>query len=376
MAADPRDSAPLGSAPTFLEALDAVSRVAPLDRPVLVIGERGTGKELVAARLHYLSKRWDRPFLQLNCATLTETLLETELFGHEAGAFTGAQRRHQGRFELAHQGTLFLDEIATASLRVQEKLLRVIEYGSFERVGGRETIEVDVRIVAATNVDLPDLARRGQFREDLLDRLAFEVITLPPLRARREDILPLAEHFATRMTQSLKRSYFAGFAPEAEAQLLAHDWPGNIRELKNVVERAVYRNADPDEPVTQIQLDPFASPWRPKPLSPTSTDTSVPAVSPPKSADTGSAPAPASISTAASPTTEAISAPPLDGPLALEEAVQAYEVAMLQRALAVNRYHQRRAADWLGLSYHQLRGYLRKYRLTGNSVETDAEGEA
>lgn len=372
MAADPRESAPLGSAPTFLEALDSVSRVAPLDRPVLVIGERGTGKELVAARLHYLSKRWDRPFLQLNCATLTETLLETELFGHEAGAFTGAQRRHQGRFELAHQGTLFLDEIATASLRVQEKLLRVIEYGSFERVGGRETIEVDVRIVAATNVDLPDLARRGQFREDLLDRLAFEVITLPPLRARREDILPLAEHFATRMTQSLKRSYFAGFAPEAEALLLGHDWPGNIRELKNVVERAVYRNADPDEPVTQIQLDPFASPWRPKPLSVAAAGAPLPApapAEPPASA----APAP---STPGPTSVDAISAPPVDGPLALEEAVQTYEVAMLQRALAVNRYHQRRAAEWLGLSYHQLRGYLRKYRLTGNSAEADTDGDA
>lgn len=368
MAGDPRDQAPLGSSPAFLEALDAVSRVAPLDRPVLVIGERGTGKELVAARLHYLSKRWDRPFLQLNCATLTETLLETELFGHEAGAFTGAQRRHQGRFELAHQGTLFLDEIATASLRVQEKLLRVIEYGSFERVGGRETIEVDVRIVAATNVDLPELAHRGQFREDLLDRLAFEVITLPPLRARREDILPLAEHFATRMTQSLKRSYFAGFAPEAEALLLGHAWPGNIRELKNVVERAVYRNTDPEDPVTQIQLDPFASPWRPRP----------PRASPAPPEPSPQAPAaenaPAAEAQPAS-ATDAIPAPPRDGPLALEEAVQAYEVAMIQRALAVNRYHQRRAAEWLGLSYHQLRGYLRKYRLTGQAAEAEGDPE-
>lgn len=365
--ADPREQAPLGSAPAFLEALDAVSRVAPLDRPVLVIGERGTGKELVAARLHYLSRRWDRPFLQLNCATLTETLLETELFGHEAGAFTGAQRRHQGRFELAHQGTLFLDEIATASLRVQEKLLRVIEYGSFERVGGRETIEVDVRIVAATNVDLPDLAQRGQFREDLLDRLAFEVITLPPLRARQSDILPLAEHFATRMTQSLKRSYFAGFASAAEALLLAHDWPGNIRELKNVVERAVYRNTDPEEPVAQIQLDPFASPWRPKPLA-----GPKPPLPPPG--------APAADAVATEPRgpgadAEPVTLPPAEGPLALEAAVQAYEVSMLQRALAVNRYHQRRAAEWLGLSYHQLRGYLRKYRLTGNSAEAEAERE-
>lgn len=365
MTADPREQPLLGSSPAFLEALDAVSRVAPLDRPVLVIGERGTGKELVAARLHYLSRRWDRPFLQLNCATLSETLLETELFGHEAGAFTGAQRRHLGRFELANQGTLFLDEVATASLRVQEKLLRVIEYGSFERVGGRETIETDVRIVAATNVDLPDLAQRGQFREDLLDRLAFEVITLPPLRARREDILPLAEHYATRMTRLLKRSYFAGFSRETEALLLAHDWPGNIRELKNAVERAVYRNNEPDEPVSQIQLDPFASPWRPRPapaMAPPALQ-APPAAARPLESEDGDDP----------PAADTVATPPRDGPLALEEAVRAYEIAMLKRALAINRYHQRRAAEWLGLSYHQLRGYLRKYRLTGQDGDPSVE---
>src|SRR5882757_4899405 len=160
----------MGEAPAFADLLDQVSAAAPLDRPVLVIGERGTGKELVAARLSYLSARWDRPHLKLNCAALAESLLDSELFGHEAGAFTGAVRRRLSRFELADGGTLFLDEIAQASLAVQEKLLRVIEYGSFERVGGNAEQIVDVRVVAATNLDLPSLAKAGKFRADLLDR--------------------------------------------------------------------------------------------------------------------------------------------------------------------------------------------------------------
>jgi psp operon transcriptional activator len=176
----------LGESPAFLAALSHVSRVAPLERPVLVIGERGTGKELIAARLHYLSQRWDRPFVKVNCAALPESLLDSELFGHEAGAFTGATRRQIGRIEQADGGTLFLDEIATASPAVQEKLLRAVEYGEIERVGGR-TATVDVRVVGATNADLPALAAAGRFRADLLDRLAFDVVTLPPLRARPDD---------------------------------------------------------------------------------------------------------------------------------------------------------------------------------------------
>ena len=175
---------------------------------MLVVGERGTGKELVAARLTYLSPRWDKPFVKLNCATLAESLLDSELFGHEAGAFTGATRRRLSRFEIADGGTLFLDEIATASLAVQEKILRVIEYGSFERVGGNEVHHVDVRVIAATNVDLPALAEAGRFRSDLLDRLAFDVVTVPPLRERAEDIPLLAEHFARGMTRELGRDVF------------------------------------------------------------------------------------------------------------------------------------------------------------------------
>ena len=171
----------IGESPAFLETLEQASKVAPLSKPVLIIGERGTGKELIATRLHYLSPRWEKPFIKLNCSSLTESILETELFGHEAGAFTGAITQHIGRFERADTGTLFLDELATIPKRMQEKILRVIEYGEFERVGGSETMRVDVRIVAATNANLPDMAERGLFRSDLLDRLAFDVINLPAL---------------------------------------------------------------------------------------------------------------------------------------------------------------------------------------------------
>src|SRR5271168_51435 len=235
----------VGEAPAFRAALAEVSRLAPLDRPVLVIGERGTGKELVAARLNFLSPRWEKPFIKLNCAALPESLLDSELFGHEAGAFTGALRRRPGRFELADGGTLFLDEVAHASIAVQEKMLRAVEYGTFERVGGSTPVTVDVRVVAATNVDLTAAVADGRFRADLLDRLAFDVVTIPPLRERPEDILLLAEHFARGMAREMRRDGFAGFAPPARAALLRHGWPGNVRELKNAVERSVARAARP-----------------------------------------------------------------------------------------------------------------------------------
>ena len=257
----------IGESPGFLEVLERVSRVAQLNRPVLVIGERGTGKELVAARVHYLSPRWDRPFVKLNCAALAESLLETELFGHEAGSFTGAVRRRLGRFELANEGSLFLDELSNTSERVQEKVLRVIEYGELERVGGNDTISTDVRIIGATNEDLPALAEAGKFRPDLLDRLAFDVITLPPLRERRDDILPLAEHFAVKMSGELGLELFQGFSDEARELLLDYAWPGNVRELKNVVERAVYTWLGDDSPISEIVFDPFDSPWRPRPTA-------------------------------------------------------------------------------------------------------------
>jgi psp operon transcriptional activator len=315
---------PLGESPAFMDVLERVSRLARLDRPCLVVGERGTGKELIAARLHYLSRRWDRPFVAVNCAALSEDLLDSELFGHEAGAFTGARDRRIGRFERADGGTLLLDEVATASSRVQEKILRVVEYGELERVGGGRTLRVDVRVVGATNVDLPTEVGAGRFRADLLDRLAFEVVTLPPLRARTEDILVLAQHFAVAMARELGRPLFAGFAPEAEAQLLAHAWPGNVRELKNTVERAVARGSA-EEPVADVTLDPFASPHR-----------------------------------LARPAASAATMPER-APAKLKDKVAGYERRLVAEALAASGGNGAAAARALGLGYHRFRRLLAKH---------------
>ena len=322
----------LGEAPAFLSLLEHVSRAAAVDKPVLVIGERGTGKELIAARLHYLSPRWKAPLVKLNCATLTEELLETELFGHEAGSFTGAIRRHVGRFEQADGGTLFLDELATVSMRVQEKILRAVEYGQFERVGGDETLTVDVRIVGATNRDLPAAVRAGLFRADLLDRLAFDVLTVPPLRARAGDILKLAEHFAVNISRELGRELFAGFTERARGALMHYEWPGNVRELKNVVGRSVHRAAA-DGPVDVIVFDPFVSTFRPA-IVPDSESAVV-------------APADKSIHL----------------PCDIKAETARLEVDLVERALAEARYNQTEAAPLLGLSYHQLRALLRKHHM-------------
>ncbi len=345
-----RDPPPLiGQAPAWVEILQRISAAAPLDRPILVIGERGTGKELVAARLHFLSGRWDKTYLAVNCAALPEDLLDSELFGHEAGAFTGAAKRHIGRFERADGGCLFLDEIATASTRVQEKLLRVIEYGEFERLGGDRTLSTDVRLIAATNVDLPALAAKGRFRADLLDRLAFDVITLPPLRARTEDIPVLAEHFGRRMAREIGAS-FPGFSNRAMAAMLAHAWPGNVRELKNTVERAVYRALAAGEasgPIEAIPLDPFESRFRPL------EQIGAVAGLPPVAAEKGAAVLPAASS-------------PYAG-LPFDAAVLAFEKSLLSEALTATQGNQTLAAERLGLSYHQLRNALRKHELIGQA---------
>jgi len=329
----PQDQQLIGESPAFLEVLEHVSRVAPLNRPVLVIGERGTGKELIAARIHFLSGRWDYPFIKMNCAALAESLLETELFGHEAGSFTGAAKRRLGRFELANQGSLFLDELSSTSSGVQEKILRVIEYGEFERVGGSETIRTNVRIIGATNEDLPGLAGKGRFRADLLDRLAFDVITLPPLRERPGDILTLANHFAIKMAGELGKDLFNGFNERAQKELLDYAWPGNVRELKNVVERAVYTCMDYDQPITDIIFDPFDSPWRPTAQS--ATDKAEPAHLP-------------------------------DKPYKFKQQMQEEEIRRIKSAMEQCRFNQKKAAEFLGMTYHQLRGYLRKYELTEN----------
>jgi psp operon transcriptional activator len=352
----------LGHSNNFLEVLEQISQIAPLNKPVLIIGERGTGKELVAARMHFLSKRWEQTYLTLNCAALNESLLESELFGYEAGAFTGAAKRREGRFETADNGTLFLDELSNTSGMVQEKLLRVIEYGEFERVGGSRSVKVDVRIVAATNEDLPALADSGEFRADLLDRLAFDVITLPPLRERREDIMMLAENFAINMARELEMELFSGFTEKAKRTLLDYQWPGNIRELKNVVERAVYRSNNPNLPVHNIVLDPFESIYRPQKRVKTHTRTIQPEVvsSPIVSTENMSK---NQISTE---TSKKIS---FDFPVDLKQLSQDFEVDLINQALIDNQFNQKKTAEKLGLTYHQLRGYLKKYNLLEQTNE-------
>jgi len=342
----------IGQSDPFLQVLERVSRVAPLSKPVLVIGERGSGKELIAARLHFLSERWQRPYIKFNCAAINEELLESELFGHVAGAYTGATRPRVGRFELASGGTLFLDELASMSLRLQEKLLRVVEYGEFERVGSSETQRVDVRLVGAANQDLPALAQVGKFREDLLDRLSFDVITIPPLRERKEDIPLLAQRFAENMARELGREYFAGFSPAAERQMLSYEWPGNVRELRNVVERCVYRLENARRVIERMEFDPFASPYRPKSFLPTgATSAAVAAVTP------------------AQAPSRALEREP-EFPLDFETTVADYEIRLLKSALESGRFNQKRAAELLGLTYHQYRGLLRKYDL----LKADSEG--
>jgi len=324
----------LGQSEVFLEFQERLSLVARIDRPVLLIGERGTGKELAAARLHYLSKRWEGPLVALNCAALPPTLIESELFGHEAGAFTGATERRAGRFEMADGGTLFLDEIGAIPLQAQEKILRVVEYGAFERVGGSRAVQVNVRILGATNTDLVALSRQGRFKRDLLDRLSFEVLYLPALRERTGDVLLLAQHFAGRMAFELGRADVPEFSEEATRALENYSWPGNVRELKNVVERAVYRSDSPI--IDAIEFDPFRVP--------------------------GESPAVAEGFRSKEP--DEPKAPGLVVPEGLShgEAVRRVELELLHRALKQSRFNQRAAAERLGLTYHQFRGLYRKYK--------------
>lgn len=342
----------IGQSPAWLATLDQISGSAALDRSMLVVGERGTGKELVAARLHFLSPRWEQAYIALNCAALSDELLDSELFGHEAGAFTGASKRRMGRFERADKGTLFLDEIATASARVQEKLLRVIEYGEFERLGGEKTIKIDVRVIGATNIDLPQAVRDGKFRADLLDRLAFHVITLPPLRARRGDIFPLAEHFGKRMAAELGADQFPGFSPQIMAFLDEHAWPGNVRELKNVVERSIGRSYNEHNglpaPIAQVNLDPFDAPWR---------------LTADASSTTGPMSAPSDDKTSIEPQDAASPPSPDANPKPFEQKIMDFERTLIDQAMSIHHQHQGDAAKYLDLTYHQFRGLLRKHGL-------------
>lgn len=334
----------VGQSNAVLDAVERASRAAALNRPVLVIGERGTGKELIAERLHHLSPRWSAPLVVMNCAALPENLIEAELFGHEAGSFTGAVKTRHGRFEQADGGTLFLDELASLSAPAQDRLLRAVEYGEITRIGASKPLSVDVRIVAATNEHLPGLVEQAKFRADLLDRLSFEVITLPPLRVRQGDIPLLVEHFGRRMGVELEWPNWPGFSDKAMAELERYRWPGNVRELRNVVERAVYRWEDPERKIDSIQFDPFHSPWAPSsPAESGATDAS-----------------------------EADSQPDVrseeEAPMPIEtddfrSAVDSYERTLLETALEQNRFNQRATAAAIGLSYDQLRHALKRHKL-------------
>ncbi|MBB4615227.1 phage shock protein operon transcriptional activator [Novosphingobium taihuense] len=332
----------IGQSGAFLDAVERASRAAPMRRPVLVIGERGTGKELIAERLHRLSARWTEPLVTMNCAALPETLIEAELFGHEAGAFTGATRARTGRFEEADKGTLFLDELGTLSMGAQERLLRAVEYGEVTRIGSSKPVRVDVRIVAATNEDLPKMAEQGRFRPDLLDRLSFEVITLPPLRVREGDIAVLADYFGRRMAAELHWDSWPGFASIVQKAMEEYLWPGNVRELRNVVERAVYRWDDWTKPIGHVQFDPFESPW--KPVAPVRPETAE--------------------GEASAPMRTVAPSGDLDSVADLRAAVDAHERAIIEHHLGRNRFNQRQTAKALGLTYDQLRHCMKKHGLS------------
>ncbi|MGB3739546.1 MAG: phage shock protein operon transcriptional activator [Pontixanthobacter sp.] len=333
-----RENQFIGQSGAFLDAVERASKAAPMRRPVLVIGERGTGKELIAERLHRLSERWGEPLVTMNCAALPETLIEAELFGHEAGAFTGATKVRAGRFEEADKGTLFLDELGTLSMAAQERLLRAVEYGEVTRIGSSRPVRVDVRIVAATNADLPRAAAEGVFRPDLLDRLSFEVITLPPLRVREGDVEVLADYFGRRMGAEIGWEDWPGFAPHVARQLEDYTWPGNVRELRNVVERAIYRWDDWKNPIGHVQFDPFDSPWKPLETAAHQEDDGT----------VSRAPA---------------AAPDIDRIDDLRGAVEAHERNIVNHALGKHRWNQRQTAKALGLTYDQLRHCIKKHGL-------------
>jgi len=330
----------IGQSEAFLDFQNKLSKAALVNRSILVIGERGSGKEIAASRLHYLSPRWEKPLITVNCAALTPSLIESELFGYEKGAFTGAQKLRKGRFEEADGGTIFLDEIGQIPLSVQTKILRVVEYGTFERIGSSTTQEVDVRIVGATNSDLPKLCKEGKFKKDLLDRLSFEVIFVPPLRTRGEDIMLLANFFASKMAMECNIKEEIEFSPEIIEKLNSYKWPGNVRELKNVIERAVYNSKEGF--IDSINLDPFLSPYKEE-------------IKKDK----------ANFTTELNPISQKIEENLRKNDLTgLEEIKQSLDSMYLNSALKQSRNNQKKAAKLMSLTYDQFRGLYRKYKKT------------
>jgi DNA-binding NtrC family response regulator len=314
----------VGDSQPMRTVIAKIERVAPVPRPVLVLGPRGTGKELVARAIHTLSPRASEPYVTINCAAVAESLLESELFGHEEGAFTGATKQKEGKFELADGGTLFLDEIGNMSLEFQAKILRVLEYQRFERVAGSESIQVNVRVIAATNADLKQAIADGKFRADLYDRLAFEVISLPSLAQRLEDVPTLATHFLNRFRVEVAGITVREISAAAFDRFAAYDYPGNVRELKNIVERAVYMATG--EVLTAADVDAALPP-----------EAAGPAASGSSFHD--------------------------DTRLPLDERVEAFEAFICRDALERSRFKQKEAAQLLGITYDQFRQRYRKYGL-------------
>ncbi len=306
----------IGSSPKLQQILQRAQTVAPIPRPALITGEPGTGKELVAAAIHYGSDRKDRPFVKVNCAAIADQLLESELFGHEKGAYTGATEARPGKFEAASGGTLFLDEIGNTTPEFQQNVLRAIEYSEIQRVGSATPTFVDVRVIAATNTDLEKEIAEGRFRQDLYDRLRFEVLHMPPLRERREDIPTLADYFVAQIVEEVPGLQKRSFSDAATKRLMTYSWPGNVRELKFATERAACVARGPE--IESGDLPPEVSQQAPQ-----SSESS-------------------------------------DG---FESQVQSFEMSLLRRILNKVSWNQREAAKQLKLSYDQFRHLYRKYKL-------------
>ncbi|SDB54140.1 two-component system, NtrC family, response regulator [Desulfonatronum thiosulfatophilum] len=314
----------IGRSKAMLRVLDMVDRAAPSKSTAMITGESGTGKELIAKAIHFTSPRKSGPFITVNCMALNPGVLESELFGHEKGSFTGAVARKRGRFELAHGGTLFLDEVGELSQDLQVKLLRVLQERSFERVGGSEPISVDIRIVVATNKDLPTAVQSGEFREDLYYRLNVVQIPLPPLRERREDIPLLAAHFLKKFTEE-NASPIKGFTSDVIDYLTAYEWPGNVRQLENVVERCVVMAGD-----DMVRVEDL----------------------------------PPEIKDEEAQFKSAVDL--LPSRLNLADTLEKIEAALIRRSLVQTNFVQVKTADMLGISKSLLQYKLKKYKLTGN----------
>ncbi len=338
----------VGRSPTMLRLRQLIERVAPTDATVLITGESGTGKEMIARELYRRSPRRNQPFIKVNCAAISENLIESEFFGHERGAFTGATERREGRFELANQGTLLLDEVSEIPANLQAKLLRVLQEREFERVGGNRTIKVNVRLLATSNRDLLSYVEKGDFRQDLYYRLNVFPVHVPPLRERTDDITLLAEHFLQRFARK-HGVKVTGYADSANSAMLSYRWPGNVRELQNTIERAVILT-EPGHPVTAAALGlPYTG--EPK-LEEIAMNSAVPFELP--------------------------AILPGPGPNLTNAEGQIFSIAELEKqaikaALAQTAGNRVRSAEMLGISVRTLRNKLQEYRESGDPVETTAE---